>query len=286
MATQALTIVRDQDDNKAAMIERVITAGNLAELTAEERISYYLRMCKVIEVDPVIKPFDLIKTYMKGGGEIISLYPNAKLAAHLEKKHKLSIPMEDGKYDDKRGLYSVKARAIGPDGRYVEASGWVSITNLTGEYLANAMMRAETKAFRRSVLRWSGLALPDESEMVDVPGAARVDFDFQTGEIVEPLALPEPQPPPSKPEPVVTATTAPPPQMSKAEIAADIERRWTEQNKEARLLEIEGWSTVLPKGPENTTRWYQAELNHRYQLLQAERDRQAEPVEEGELQPA
>jgi hypothetical protein len=55
-----------------------------------------------------------------------------------------------------------------PDGRIDEATGAVTISGLKGEALANAMMKAETKAKRRVTLSMSGLNMLDESEVKDI----------------------------------------------------------------------------------------------------------------------
>ena len=181
--TTAITTA--EQDRLAKLAERVITVGNLADLNGQERIWYYQQMCAELEVNPVTRPFNYIETTDRNGNQTVSLYPNAVLASQLERKHKLSISLVESTWDDKRGLYGVKARAAGPDGRFVEAWGWVGVQGRQGDSLANQLMRAETKAFRRSILKWCGLALPDEGEMVDVPGARVVSVDMITGEMVD-----------------------------------------------------------------------------------------------------
>jgi hypothetical protein len=66
--------------------------------------------------------------------------------------------------------------------------GAVAIAGLKGEALANALMKAETKAKRRVTLSISGLGMLDETEAEDLPGAQRV-------------ALPDYTPPPAKEAP-------------------------------------------------------------------------------------
>lgn len=205
MTSQALTTI--QDHEYVAMIERIATIGNLAELNAAERLWYYKAMCKQVDVDPVLRPFNYIETTFDGR-RTVSLYPNAVLAAQLEGKHKLSIQLVDDRWDKERNLYGVKARATGPDGRFVEAWGWVGVRGKTDDYLANQLMRAETKAFRRSILKWCGLALPDETEMEDVPGARVVSVNADTGEIVEADVTTRPAPPALPSAPTLPAGSA------------------------------------------------------------------------------
>jgi hypothetical protein len=56
-------------------------------------------------------------------------------------------------------------------GRTDIARGAVNISGLKGEMLANAMMKAETKAKRRATLSICGLGLLDEVEVETIPGA-------------------------------------------------------------------------------------------------------------------
>ncbi len=83
------------------------------------------------------------------------------------------------------GLYVVVARATTADGREDEAIGAVSVRGLSGDALANAIMKAETKAKRRVTLSIVGLGWTDESEVDSIPGAQTVRVDPETGEILD-----------------------------------------------------------------------------------------------------
>jgi hypothetical protein len=106
--------------------------------------------------------------------------------------HKVSITIVSReRLDD---IYVVTARATTPDGRTDEATGAVSIAGLQGEQLANAIMKAETKAKRRVTLSIVGLGIFDETELDDVPEARRVTIDDAAAEVVEPQQLEPSQP--------------------------------------------------------------------------------------------
>ena len=108
-----------------------------------------------------------------------------------------------------------------PDGFVTDSSiGAVPITGLRGEALANAQMKAETKAKRRVTLSITGLSLLDETEAVTIPETRFAELDVNTGEITEtapPLSWDEalrqrdPQVPPAPP-----FQAAPPQQQSMA----------------------------------------------------------------------
>jgi hypothetical protein len=90
------------------------------------------------------------------------------------------------------GIYTVEVEATS-NNRTDFATGAVSIANLRGDDLANALMKAETKAKRRATLSICGLGWMDETELETVPNAVKVTVD-DTGNIgtLPPLAKPEP----------------------------------------------------------------------------------------------
>jgi hypothetical protein len=69
-------------------------------------------------------------------------------------------------------IYIVTARARTRDGREDESTGAVTIGNLKGDALCNALMKAETKSKRRVTLSIAGLGWLDETELDTIPSAA------------------------------------------------------------------------------------------------------------------
>ena len=139
-------------------IERVLMTGDLSKLTPEQRLSYYNATCQSLGLNPLTRPFDYITLNNR-------LTLNAKRDAtdQLRKIHKVSIeeviPQKIG------DLYVVVASAIDGDSRKDKSTGAVNIAGLSGEKLANAMMKAETKAKRRVTLSICGLGVLDETEV-------------------------------------------------------------------------------------------------------------------------
>lgn len=166
-------------------IERVIVAGDLAKLTSEQRLSYYSATCRSLGLNPLTKPFE----YISLNGKLV-LYARRDATDQLRKVHVVSITIvAREKVDD---IYVVTARATTPDGRTDESVGAVHLGKLTGEALANAFMKAETKAKRRVTLSICGLGFTDESEVDSIPTAQRVRVDQETGEILEPAKVLQP----------------------------------------------------------------------------------------------
>ena len=159
-----------QTQGAAEMIEKVLVSGDLSKLTAGERVTYYRRVCESIGVNPFTKPFDYITLNGK-----LTLYAKRDATDQLRDKRRVSIvKLDREKLDD---IYVVTAYAKTADGRQDSSIGAVSIGGLKGDAMANAMMKAETKAKRRVTLSIVGLGWLDETEVDSIPDArpARVD---------------------------------------------------------------------------------------------------------------
>lgn len=184
-------------DNGAALLERVVIGNDLSKITPAERVTYYRLLCERQGLDWTTQPFQ----YLHLNGKL-TLYATKAATEQLRKIHGVSITKLDTvtRGDD---VYIVTAYAETGEGRSDVATGAVAITGLRGEALANAMLKAETKAKRRVTLSICGLGLLDESEVG--PAGFRVDdvgsvtgtsegtpavVDMATGEITEPT--PEP----------------------------------------------------------------------------------------------
>jgi hypothetical protein len=66
-------------------------------------------------------------------------------------------------------IYIVSVRVTGADGRVSENQGAVAIGHLKADALANAVLKATTKAIRRAVLSHVGLGMLDETEVETIP---------------------------------------------------------------------------------------------------------------------
>ncbi len=145
----------------AQKLERALIAGDLAQLSETERLSYDKLVCEAVGLNPVTKPFQ----YVRLGGRLV-LYATRECAEQLRALNGVSLCITDRQCVD--DVYVVTARAENTAGRADEATGAVSLAGLNGEARANAMMKAETKAKRRVTLSICGMGLLDESEARDV----------------------------------------------------------------------------------------------------------------------
>jgi hypothetical protein len=95
------------------------------------------------------------------------LYANASCTQQLCAIHKLSTQVvHRERMDD---IYIVSVRVTGADGRVSENQGAVAIGHLKADALANAVLKATTKAIRRAVLSHVGLGMLDETEVETIP---------------------------------------------------------------------------------------------------------------------
>lgn len=143
-----------------AQLEQVVVQGNLAALTENERIGYYARVCESLGLNPLTRPFEYITLNNK-----LTLYARKDATDQLRDLHGVTITaLERERTED---LQIVTAHATDRHGRTDSSIGAVSIKGLSGEALANALMKAETKAKRRVTLSIVGLGWMDEIEALD-----------------------------------------------------------------------------------------------------------------------
>lgn len=205
-------------DNAAAVMERVIISGDLAKLTPQERVNYYGEVCKSVGLNPLTRPFEYITLNGK-----LTLYALRACTDQLRSIYAVSV--EEMSESERDGVFIVTAKVRNADARTDIAKGAVNISGLKGEALANAMMKAETKAKRRATLSLCGLGWLDESEVESIPGAVR-------GETPPPAPAITSSPPPA-PKPEARASMTP---QTWAQMAID---RLATFNSKEELAEFE-----------------------------------------------
>lgn len=143
-------------------IEKVLIKGDLSTLSPEQRVMYHNKVCESLGLNPLTQPFAYIELNRK-----LVLYAKRDATDQLRTRHSISIQITAReKIED---IYVVTAQARTKEGRTDESTGAVAIKNLSGESLANALMKAETKAKRRVTLSVCGLGLLDETEVGSEP---------------------------------------------------------------------------------------------------------------------
>src|SRR6516225_967092 len=149
----------------ADIMESVLIKGDLARLTPDERVTYYNAVCKSIGLNPLTQPL----AYMNLQGRL-QLYAKRDAADQLRRLRNVSVEiLHQGLAED---LYSVHVQATDATGRKDEDLGVVPLpANVKGEFRANMILKAVTKAKRRVPLSICGLGFLDETEVDSIPGA-------------------------------------------------------------------------------------------------------------------
>lgn len=189
----------EKPDLNAGIVSNLIIHGDLSKLSEKDKVEYYHAFCKRLGVDPVTQPFKLLKL---NGKEV--MYCGREGTQQLNKIHQVSHEITSREFI--KGCYVVTARAS-VTGRSTESIGAVTITypdkvkeygsnawkdhpkkgqEMTGDELCNAIMKAETKAKRRSSLDLLGLGMLDESEIESIPSAQVVDIPGEKNEKKDP----------------------------------------------------------------------------------------------------
>lgn len=165
-----MTAIVKAESPDASGLERVLVQGDLSKLTPDQRVVYYERVCESLGLNPLTRPFE----YLSLNGKTV-LYAKRDCSDQLRKIHTISIKVVSR--ETVGDLCIVTTQATTPSGRTDESIGAVTVAGLKGENLANALMKADTKAKRRVTLSICGLGMLDESE---VPSGG---FDAVTGEV-------------------------------------------------------------------------------------------------------
>jgi hypothetical protein len=172
--------------NKATLLEQVIINGDLSKLQPAERVNYYRTVCESIGVNPFTKPFEYIMLNGK-----LTLYAKKDCTDQVRDNNAVSIVKLERERMD--GVYVVTAYAQDKDGRMDSSIGVTNIENLKGDALANAMMKAETKAKRRVTLSICGLGMLDETEIETIPPSVVKVVDIQDTPKPQPTGQPVPE---------------------------------------------------------------------------------------------
>lgn len=162
------TIMKLDTGLAPTVVESLVLNGDLNALTPEQRVEYVKYRCASLGLDPAAKPFELLKL----NGKLV-LYATKSCTEQLCERRGLSVAL--GATERIEDVLQVAAR-VSDAKRSTENVGAVGIGNLKGEALANALMKARTKAIRRAVLAHCGLGMLDETEVESIPGATKVDL--------------------------------------------------------------------------------------------------------------
>lgn len=184
--------------NLASKVEAALIEGDLGKLTTEEKLKHYLQVCESLGLNPHTKPFGYILLQGK-----VTLYALRACTDQLRTIHGVSVVSIQTVVAG--GLVTVTATVRDKTGREDTDIGCVCLDGLRGEMLANAHMKAITKAKRRATLSLCGLGWLDESEADSIPSAKIVHEPAPLATSSQPVAGPKPV----APAPAELAATTP-----------------------------------------------------------------------------
>jgi hypothetical protein len=173
------------NNDSEKFMDKVITDGDLSKLSHTDRVAYYNKVCDSLGLNPLTKPFNyiLLDSGKSGEDKRLTLYATKDCTEQLRKNNGISLTITSREFIG--DLYIVTARAVDKTGRMDESIGAVSLKykkfdpaskqykyiDAMGDFKANLLMKAETKAKRRVTLSISGLGFIDESETDSIPAS-------------------------------------------------------------------------------------------------------------------
>jgi len=170
MENQLTTVIDD------SALEQVLIGGDLSKLTPAQRVQYYKRTCESLGLNPLTRPFDYITLNNK-----LQLY--AKKDATDQLRSIKGVSIDDVDLQEVGETFVVKVKGHDITGRSDVEIGVVRKSDMQGN-LANAQMKAVTKAKRRLTLSLCGLGWLDETEVETIPDAKTITVS-ENGEIVD-----------------------------------------------------------------------------------------------------
>ena len=211
--TDKLTVANQSVAISDDVLQSLILDGDLSKMTGKQKVEYYLKLCSVLELDPSTQPFGIIK-FPKGGEKIYAL---KSCTEQLRNKRELSVTELVSVVQN--GYVITKCKIQDKTGRTDIGTGVVSVAGLSGDAYCNAVMKAETKAKRRTTLSMCGLGMLDETETDTVGNFQTAKINIKDSEITINDILPD--------EKEVDVTKSNPYiQMSKANTLDELKEIW------------------------------------------------------------
>jgi hypothetical protein len=142
---------------KSDKVLELLASGNIDQFTQKEKVEYVTRVCEVVGLNPLTRPFEFIRFQNK-----TVLYASKGCADQLRRIHNISIRVTDKRIED--GVLFITVEGQDGHGRVDSDIGALPVAGLKGDAMANQVMKCLTKAKRRLTLSMCGLGMLDESE--------------------------------------------------------------------------------------------------------------------------
>lgn len=144
LAKRGITQLSDLTDEEQARVAIRALNYDYSGLTVREKLGIYLKRCEVAGVNPLLRPFQW--GTIDGKTQLVR---TKALGAQVRQREAVSVRVVEQVFDVDRGVYAVRVVGETPDGRVDEDLGAESIIGMRGQDLADAMMKAFTKAKSR-----------------------------------------------------------------------------------------------------------------------------------------
>ena len=165
-----------------SIISSIVLRGDISGLSEGQKTKYNIELCKSLGLNPYTQPFQILKLQ---GKEV--LYATKTATEQLRKVYGVSVTSLDRTISN--DICIVTANVSDAQGRSDASTGAVNVAGLKGDMLANAIMKAETKAKRRATLSICGLGFLDETEIETIPGAHKTVVTEHKEESAEPMTI-------------------------------------------------------------------------------------------------
>jgi hypothetical protein len=166
------------------LITSLVLNGDISKMNEVQKVQYYDSLCKSLNLNPATQPFQIIKFQGKE-----KLYATKDCTEQLRKLNGVSVIDMETKIE--KDIIITKVKVQDKSGRIDISTGAVNIKGLSGDNLANATMKSETKAKRRATLSICGLGILDEAELDTMPKfetksiTDKIKDEFQGEDIIE-----------------------------------------------------------------------------------------------------
>lgn len=174
-STKEIIVKTEVDES---IVSSLVLNGDVSKMTPDQKAKYNIQLCKSLGLNPLVQPFQILELQ---GREV--LYATKSATEQLRKAQGVSVISLDRKIEN--DICIVTAVVSDKSGRTDAATGAVNIKGMSGDMLANSIMKAETKAKRRATLSICGLGMLDESEIETIPGAIAVVTDSTSKEEID-----------------------------------------------------------------------------------------------------
>src|SRR5882724_4256415 len=104
-----MTIPAKAGPNRGDVLESVLIKGDLALLSEQERVNYYMRVCDSLGLNPLTRPFE----YIKFQGKLI-LYARKDCTDQLRRLNNISLKLVSQTIAE--DILTVHAQASFPEG--------------------------------------------------------------------------------------------------------------------------------------------------------------------------